>query len=60
MISLPTLLTVLFVALKLTEVIDWSWWLVLSPTIATFFIYIAVIAFAGLYALKFEDETRQD
>lgn len=25
------LLTVLFVGLKLTEVIDWSWWWVLSP-----------------------------
>jgi phosphoglycerol transferase MdoB-like AlkP superfamily enzyme len=31
--SLPTLLTVLFVALKLTHVIDWSWWWVLSPTL---------------------------
>ena len=25
------LLTVLFVGLKLTNVIDWSWWWVLSP-----------------------------
>lgn len=30
-ISLPTLLTVLFVGLKLTHHIDWSWWWVLSP-----------------------------
>jgi hypothetical protein len=29
--SLPTLLTVLFIALKLCGVIDWSWWWVLSP-----------------------------
>lgn len=28
---LPTLLTVLFVGLKLTNHIDWSWWWVLSP-----------------------------
>ena len=28
---LATLLTVLFVGLKLTENIAWSWWLVLSP-----------------------------
>lgn len=27
-----TLLTVLFVALKLCHVIDWSWWLVFTPT----------------------------
>lgn len=29
--SLPTLLTVLFVGLKLTNYIAWSWWWVLSP-----------------------------
>ena len=26
-----SLLTVLFIGLKLTNVIDWSWWWVLSP-----------------------------
>ena len=30
--GLCTLLTVLFVALKLTGVIAWSWWWVLAPT----------------------------
>lgn len=29
--SLPTLLTVAFVVLKLCNVITWSWWWVLSP-----------------------------
>jgi uncharacterized protein (DUF983 family) len=29
--SLPALLTVLFVGLKLTNYIAWSWWWVLSP-----------------------------
>lgn len=28
---LSTLLTILFVGLKLTNCIDWSWWWVLSP-----------------------------
>ena len=28
---LSTLLTVLFVGLKLTNCIDWSWWWVLAP-----------------------------
>ena len=28
---LTTLLTVLFVGLKLTNYIDWSWWWVLAP-----------------------------
>ena len=31
--NLLSLLTVLFTALKLTHVITWSWWLVLSPSI---------------------------
>jgi hypothetical protein len=30
--SLFSVLTVVFVVLKLTDVIDWSWWLVLAPT----------------------------
>lgn len=34
-----SLLQLLFIALKLCGVIDWSWWLVLSPT------WISVILF---------------
>jgi hypothetical protein len=30
-IGFTGLLTILFIALKLTHVIDWSWWWVLSP-----------------------------
>ena len=30
-LGLPTVLTVVFVVLKLTELIAWSWWLVFSP-----------------------------
>ena len=44
--SLPTLLTVLFVALKLCGVIDWSWWWVLSPIPIT--LGIALVVFAGV------------
>jgi len=44
--SLPTLLTVLFVALKLCGVIDWSWWWVLSPIPIT--LGIALVIFAGV------------
>jgi len=42
--SLPTLLTVLFIALKLCGVIDWSWWWVLSPIPIT--LGIALVVFA--------------
>lgn len=38
---LTTLLTVLFVGLKLTHYIDWSWWWVLAPT------WIPITLFVG-------------
>jgi len=42
--SLPTLLTVLFIALKLCGIIDWSWWWVLSPIPITLGIALGVFA----------------
>ena len=51
--SLPTLLTVLFVALKLCGVIDWSWWWVLSPILITVGITVtALAAICGILAWK--------
>ena len=47
--SLPTLLTVLFVALKLCGIINWSWWWVLSPIPIT--LGIAVVVFAIVLAV---------
>lgn len=35
------ILTILFIALKLFEVIDWSWWLVLLPEIIAVVGYVA-------------------
>ena len=61
--SLPTvrvgpgflsLLTLLFVYLKLTGTLDWSWWLVLAPTLiplgllAAIFLVLAVIAIIAI------------
>ena len=49
-IGFTGLLTVLFVALKLLDVIDWSWWWVLSPiwiaTIIGILILIVVLIIA--------------
>lgn len=28
-----SVLTLIFITLKLTEMIDWSWWFVLAPTL---------------------------
>ena len=42
-ISLLSLLTVLFVGLKLTGYINWSWWLVLLPSIISVIVPIFII-----------------
>ena len=50
---LTTLLTVLFVGLKLTNYIDWSWWWVLSPLwIPVVFIILLIILIGMAYCLK--------
>jgi len=45
------LLTLVFVAAKLFNVIDWSWWLVLAPTLAPLVLLIVglIIGFIYLY-----------
>lgn len=41
------LLTIVFITLKLTRVIAWSWWRVLSPL----WISVAVVALIGIIAV---------
>jgi hypothetical protein len=51
-IGFTGLLTVLFIALKLTNYIDWSWWWVLSPlwisAAIVFFILLILVVWAAL------------
>lgn len=47
-IRFPSLLTLLFIGLKLTNTIDWSWFWVLSPIWIPFTLVIALIAIAAL------------
>lgn len=50
-VGIATVLTIIFVVLKLTGNIDWSWWWVLSPI----WISIAVaLFFLGLFAILFK------
>ena len=49
--SFATLLTVVFITLKLTDYIDWSWWWVLSPIWISIGISIAIIVLFVLIAL---------
>lgn len=47
-IGFAGLLTVLFVGLKLTDYIDWSWWWVLSPLWLPFIIILGIASVAGV------------
>jgi len=42
-IGFTGLLTILFIALKLTNVINWSWWWVLSPIWISFSVVIIIL-----------------
>ena len=41
--SACTMLTILFIGLKLTNNIDWSWWWVLAPIWLPFTAFLAVL-----------------
>ena len=49
-ISFMGMLTILFITLKLTNYIDWSWWWVLSPIWLGFLLAV----FAGLLVVLIE------
>ncbi len=48
------LLTVAFIVLKITEIITWSWWWVLSPIWIPFAIGLVIAGFVCLYFLIFK------
>ena len=48
-IGFAGLLTVAFIVLKLTKVIDWSWFWVLSPIIFSVSLVLLIIVFALSY-----------
>ena len=50
------LLTIVFITLKLTNFINWSWWWVLSPIWITFVIVIILIALIWGYNIKMYDK----
>lgn len=47
-LSLSSVLLVVFVVLKLTDLIDWSWWWVLSPLWISFAVYVVIGAVLGV------------
>jgi len=46
---LPAILGCIFITLKLCDVIDWSWWWVLSPFWITFIFMILVVVVSLIY-----------
>ena len=51
--GLPVLLAIIFMILKLCNVITWSWFWVFSPIIISFGLGIALVLFALLIMLIF-------
>ena len=49
-ISFTGALTILFIGLKLSHVINWSWWWVLSPIWISFLIVCAIILIVAIVA----------
>lgn len=52
-VGIPTILTLIFVVLKLVGVISWSWWWVLSPLWICLGAWIVVFLIATLVAFLF-------
>lgn len=48
-LGLSGVLTIIFVVLKLVDVIDWSWWWVLSPILIDIGLAIIVLVIFALY-----------
>ena len=51
-IGFTGLLTVLFVGLKLTNVIAWSWWWVLSPIWIPVFLFMIILIIGALISTR--------
>jgi hypothetical protein len=47
-VSTAELLTILFIGLKLTGYIDWSWWWVLSPLWIGFVVGFSIVFIAAI------------
>ena len=50
-ISFTGALTILFIGLKLTNVINWSWWWVLSPIWISALFVLTIILIVGIVAV---------
>lgn len=58
-VSFASLLTILFIGLKLTGYIDWSWWWVLSPLWITGGILIGILGIVCVVMLAAESQKKK-
>lgn len=56
---IPSIIAILFVALKLTNVINWSWWWVLSPLWIAAIVAVVIAIIAGVYVVHNDRKRRQ-
>ena len=54
-LGLASVLTIVFVVLKLTGTIAWSWWWVLSPLWISFALWTAIVVLVLLFAVVLGD-----
>ena len=50
-LSISGVLTLIFLVLKLVDVIDWSWWWVFSPLLIELGLVVAILAVVGIVRL---------
>ena len=55
-VSFSSLLTIVFIVLKLTDVIDWSWVWVLSPSWISLLLGLALVPFILILNKKIEND----
>jgi len=48
-LGLSSVLTIIFVVLKLIGAIDWSWWWVLSPTWISVILWLILVVILAIY-----------
>lgn len=53
-ITIVELLTVMFIGLKITDQIDWSWWWVLSPSWVALIVHILFLTYTRYKNFKNE------
>lgn len=54
-LGFTSVLTIVFIVLKLTDVINWSWWLVLSPTLINIALTIIIGICCVIYLTNLEN-----